>query len=178
LDDLAFKQISVVLDIAPKVRNFGLVSSGGRGDLDPDQKLASRGIRFQRLQLDAPEQVEPLLARFKDQGGEAVIIEANQITGRSRDQIARVAKSLSLITVAESPEFVQAGCLMTYTAPREDVEPMMAEQAQAILRGADPSSIPFRLPSRFKLLLNAKTASEIKLDVPTSFYAQVDELLD
>ena len=46
-----------------------------------------------------------------------------------------------------------------------------------ILRGAVPGDLPIQQPTKFDLVINLKTAKELKLTVPQSVLQQATELI-
>jgi len=47
-----------------------------------------------------------------------------------------------------------------------------------ILRGADPAELPFELPTRFDLVVNARSARAIGLSMPQSLLLRADRVID
>jgi len=73
----------------------------------------------------------------------------------------------------------EVGCLITYGEDANfEMGPRAAFQVIKILNGTKPSDIPIEQPSKFKLIVNAKTAKALSLTVPPSMLAMADEVIE
>ena len=94
-----------------------------------------------------------------------------------RKRIAALAANRRLPAMYGTSEFVEAGGLMSYGPNRPDLYRRTATYVDKILKGAKPADLPVEQPTRFKLVLNLKTARALHLTIPRSFLIRADQVI-
>jgi putative tryptophan/tyrosine transport system substrate-binding protein len=74
--------------------------------------------------------------------------------------------------------FARDGGLLSYGPYPIDIIRRAATYVDRILRGAKPVELPVQLPTKFKMVLNLKTAKALGLTIPPNLLALADEVIE
>ena len=74
--------------------------------------------------------------------------------------------------------FVKDGGLVSYGPDPIDGFRSGASYVDRILKGEKPADLPVQAPTKYELAFNLKTAKALGLDVPPSFLASADEVIE
>jgi putative ABC transport system substrate-binding protein len=75
-------------------------------------------------------------------------------------------------------ELVESGGLMAYSFDLAELNKQVANDIDAILRGANPAEIPFYQATKFEMSINLKTAKTLGLTVPATLLASADKVIE
>jgi putative tryptophan/tyrosine transport system substrate-binding protein len=92
--------------------------------------------------------------------------------------VADLALKHGLPLASTAPGYVFEGGLMAYSEDWNAVYDRAAAIVDRILKGAQPAGIPVELPTKFKLIVNAKTARALRLAIPQSIMIRADAVID
>jgi putative tryptophan/tyrosine transport system substrate-binding protein len=67
---------------------------------------------------------------------------------------------------------------MSYWFTEVDLYHRAAIIVDKVLKGAKPANIPIEQPTKFEVVLNLKTASELGIEVPTAILLRADKLIE
>ncbi len=115
-----------------------------------------------------------VLARHRP---DAMVTFSDPLTVSNRRQIVEYATRQRLPMISELRQFAEAGALMSYGASLADLFRRAAGHVDKILRGTKPADLPVEQPTKFELVINAKTAKTLGLTVPQSLLLRADEVI-
>ncbi len=119
-----------------------------------------------------------MFKQMAERGVEAVIVGAGHTTGPQRQRIAELAMTSRLPTICGWKQWIVAGCLLSYGPYPEDMYRRTADYVDKILNGAKPADLPVEQPTKFRLIVNLKTAKALGLTIPPLLLQRADQVIE
>jgi len=126
---------------------------------------------------DAPE-IERAITAFARSSNSGLIVTLGAPTIAHRGLIIALAGRHRLPAVYPARYFVTAGGLISYGPDPIDPFRRAASYVDRILNGEKPADLPVQAPTKYKLVINLKTAKALSLEVPTTLLARADEVIE
>ena len=95
-----------------------------------------------------------------------------------RDLIITLAARHKLPAVYYERFFVAGGGLISYGPDYLDEFRRAAGYVDRILKGEKPADLPVQAPTKYKLVINLKTAKTLGLTMPPSLLTTADEVIE
>jgi len=112
-----------------------------------------------------------------NQHAQAFILTPNPVALTNRDQITSLARKNHLPSMYAQEEYVQAGGLMSYGPSTPESLRRAATYVDKILKGAKPADLPVEQPTKFRLVIDLRTAKGLGLAIPASLIHRADEVI-
>jgi putative tryptophan/tyrosine transport system substrate-binding protein len=109
---------------------------------------------------------------------EGILVTEEGVHVSNAKLIVELAEKSRLPAMYPYKLFVEAGGLMSYGTDVSDWGYNLADIVGQILKGAKPSEIPVRQPTKFELAINLKTAKALGLTVPATLLVAADEVIE
>jgi putative ABC transport system substrate-binding protein len=117
-------------------------------------------------------------ASISQEGADAILVGASPDNYTNRRLIIELAGKARLPTMFVWREAAEVGGLMAYAVDLQELWRHAARQVDQIFKGASPGEIPYYQATKFKLIINLKTAKELGLSVPPGILAIADEVIE
>jgi putative ABC transport system substrate-binding protein len=90
----------------------------------------------------------------------------------------RLTLEYRLPAVSGLRRFADSGGLVAYASEFSDLPKRAATYVDRILKGAKPADLPVEQPTKFELVINAKTAKALGLKIPPSLLQRADQVIE
>lgn len=182
--DMVKNRLRVLAEIVPGLSRVGVLWPGG-GNPVMDREWAETqaaakalNLQVQALEVRGAADLAGAFAEATRQQAQALVIfSMPTLIVSAGAQIAELAVTHRLPTVAHIPRYPVGGGLMSYGANPFAFFRQAAGYVDRILKGASPAEMPVEGPKKASLVVNLKAAKAIGLTIPPAVLAQADEVI-
>jgi ABC-type uncharacterized transport system substrate-binding protein len=176
------KRLEILRELVPGAREIGFLYNPNNAASLLALKEAEAAAALLRLPFHpypAAEiaAFEPILQMLRAPRASALLVGIEPFFFSSRRQIVEVIGRHSVPAIYGAREFVADGGLVSYGPSLDDASRQAAIYVDKILKGAKPADLPVEQPTKFELVINAKTAKALGLTIPPSVLARADEVI-
>ena len=182
MPDLAGKRLELLREVVPALRALAIMGNvGNRGTVleiaEVQAAAETLGLEVAKFEIRRAEDIAPAFETLKGRA-EALYIVSDPLVVSDRGRINTLALGVQMPTLYSVEENVRAGGLLSYGPDRPEMWRRAADLVDKILRGAKAAEIPVEQPTKFKLVINLKTANALGLNVPPTLLARADEVIE
>jgi putative ABC transport system substrate-binding protein len=136
------------------------------------------GLSMWPVVINMPEDIEPAFSKIVQDGANGIILGTGGLLFVQRERIGASALAHKIPVLAHIAEEVPPGLLMSYGQDFPDFFRRAVAYTDKILKGAKPADLPVEQPTKFKLVLNLKTAKALGLTIPQTLVLTADEVIE
>jgi putative tryptophan/tyrosine transport system substrate-binding protein len=177
------KRLQILTQILPNLQRVAVLRTIG----DPNVTFAMRSVEqaapklnvdLQLIDIRTADELPNAFEAMQKSNAEALLIISSAVTYRATKQIAELALAHHLPSCSPFQEYVMAGGLVGLGPDLEVMAAQGADLVDKIIKGAKPAELPVEQPTRYRLLLNLRTAKTLGLNVPLSLQQAADEVIE
>jgi len=136
------------------------------------------GLRLQLVPAVGPDDLVSAFATMAREHADALIVMPSPMLFSEYGRIVSIAANSRLPAMGAAREFVDLGGLMSYGVNLPDLARQTATYVDKILKGAKPAELPVEQPIKFELVINLKTARELRLAISREFLLVADDVVE
>jgi putative tryptophan/tyrosine transport system substrate-binding protein len=181
--ELSGKRIELLKDVVPKIDRLAVLRNPGFpavGIQSKETEVAAKamGIKLQAWEVRNAQEFPSVFSSIGKSGLDGLIVFSDPVLlERNRGTIIALALKHRIPTVYPWKNYVEEGGLASYSANLLDMHRRAATYVDKILKGAKPGDLPVEQPTKFELVINLKTATQIGLTVPPNVLARADKVI-
>ena len=180
---LCGKWLELLKQIAPKVSRVMVVrdpsETSGIGQLTAIQILApSLGVEVAPVDARDSKEIERTVGTIARNANVGLIVTLSGSAIVHRKLLIALADRHRLPAIYPGRFFVKDGGLVSYGPDPIDGFRSGATYVDRILKGEKPADLPVQAPTKYELAFNLKTAKALGLEVPPSFLASADDVVE
>jgi putative ABC transport system substrate-binding protein len=180
--DLSGKRLSLFKEAVPKLARVAIV-------IDPrdpfvrslgaayEKAAKAAGLLIQIFEVTTADEIEQAFSAIARNGFDGACV-VGPLMYNERARVGTSALAHKVPTIAGNGEQAPYNMLLTYGPDFPDYYRRAVGYVDKILKGAKPGDLPIEQPTRFKLVINMKTAMALGLSVPPSLVSTADEVIE
>jgi putative ABC transport system substrate-binding protein len=175
------KRVELLSELVPKATRIAVLFNMSNPAIprqwrEVETAARSLGLQAQLLDVRRTEDLRPAFDVATRQRADALVVGLETITLANAPLIVDLAAKHRLPAMYASTEFV--GGLASYGVNYPDHYRRAATYVDKIFKGTRPGDLPFQLPLKYDLVVNAKTAKALGLTIPASIRLQAERFVE
>jgi putative ABC transport system substrate-binding protein len=177
--ELAGKRLELLKEAMPSVSRIAVLwDSFGQRQLELLEPAArSLGVQLHSIEMRAPYDFGAAIKTAKRERVEAMMVMFSPVFYVERARIAALALDSHMPTMYQEDSTVLAGGLISYGPTFQEMWFRAGYFVDRLLKGAKPSELPVEQATKFRLVVNLKTAQALGLTMPQSILLRADEVI-
>lgn len=182
--EISTKSVELLREMVPGVRRLGVLMADNPLHATQLREIeaaaGSAGLLAVPARAVREADLESAFSRLVEKGADALIVLAGVHDGNTErnTRLAGLAAKAKLPAIYELPYLPAVGGLMSFGPDIPESRKVAAAYVARILRGARTSDLPVQRPTKFRLVINARTARALGLGIPQSLRIQAAELIE
>jgi ABC-type uncharacterized transport system substrate-binding protein len=177
------KWLELLKQVAPGVTRVAVLRdpfiTAGTGQFGAIQSTApSLGIDVTPVNVRDASEIERAVVAFARSPNGGLIVTGSALAVVHRSLIIKLAARHKMPAIYFERNFVTSGGLISYGPDYLDQFRRSASYVDRILKGEKPADLPVQAPTKYKLVINLKTAKEIGLTMSPTLLATADEVIE
>jgi putative tryptophan/tyrosine transport system substrate-binding protein len=180
---LTAKRLDILRTLVPKANVFAVLVNPTAMQASEQMKEAQDSVRslgfdLRVLHARSEADFDPALATLGGVQNVALLVSADPLFNARRQILIASANRYAIPAIYSRREFAADGGLISYGGSGSAPYRLMGTYVGRILKGEKPADLPVAQPTKFELVINLKTATELRLDVPDKLLALADEVIE
>jgi len=184
LNELAGKRLTLLTALVPQEMTVAYLVGDQQAyereaQLTSDLLAVARELGRQVIVLEcrSTSDFDSAFATLVERRAGALLVSAFPLAFNNRDKILALAAHHQIPAMYPQSPYAYEGGLMSYFAV-VTLRQVVVDYVAPILKGAKPADLPIQQPTKFRLVINLKTAKALGVTIPDKLLALADEVIE
>jgi putative ABC transport system substrate-binding protein len=181
LDDTASKRLELMKEAVPRVRRTAFLWNPDHPDnelVEAQRAAPALNMELLPVEMRGPADLESALRALSDARPDALYVVSSRHTVLNIPRIVEFTKSNRIPLAGGWGAWARAGALFSFGPNVNEMARRTAEYVDKIIEGAKAAELPIQQPTKFELVINAKAAKSMDIDVSPTLLARADEVIE
>ena len=177
--EIVGKRFELLQEVLPRIRRVAYLHSGGKREKSAAEQAGRRlGIQVESLEVRSLTDLEGVVEAATRSLAAGIVVGSAPLFHRNDYRVVQLINARRLPAIFFDRGFAEAGGFIAYGASIADVWRRAAVFVDKILKGTKPADLPIEQPTKFDLIINAKTAKALGLAIPQSILTRADQIIE
>ena len=179
--ELSAKRLEVLRELVPGISRVAALwdpTTGTSQVMLTENAAQSLNIKLQILEVRRRDGLAGVFETARREQAEALNVFSSPFLASLYREIIDLAAKHRLPAIYQWKEHVEAGGLISYGPSLAGLWRQTAMIVAKVLRGAKPADLPVEQPTKFELMVNARTAKSLGLALSPSILLRADEVIE
>jgi putative tryptophan/tyrosine transport system substrate-binding protein len=181
--ELTPKRMELLKSVTPGLERIGILWNDADNGMQLRAKASEAGAKSMSIGVDKvvvrdAGDFDKAFGLITDDKPGALLVVADVLTMSNAKRILDYAIGHKLPAIFEVDSVATMGGLLAYGPDQDETSERVGALVDRILKGTSPAELPFEQPTRFKLVVNLKTAKALGITVPPTVLAIADEVVE
>jgi putative ABC transport system substrate-binding protein len=183
LSELPAKEVELLDELVPKGAVIGYL-------IDPSDPVTESDVKNVQAAADAlghklvivgaksQPKIAPAIATLAQQNIKALFVNAHPLFNVNFPEILALAGRNAMLTISSWEGFAADGGFISYGTSIDEANRLVGIYSGRVLKGEKPADLAVQQSTRFRLVINLKTAKPLGVTIPQSILARADDIIE
>jgi putative ABC transport system substrate-binding protein len=182
--DIGSKWLQVLKDIAPSVKEISVMFNPRTSPYNAffmksiERVAPSFGVLATHASVQSTEDIQKAIVSLGTRADSGLILPSDPFTFDQAALIGSLATNNRLPGIYAFSLFAESGGLVAYGIDNDEQFPKAADYVSRIMKGEKAGELPIQAPTRYRMVINLKTAKTLNLQIPPTLLALADEVIE
>ena len=182
--EVTAKRLGLLRELLPKATRIGVlvnptnVETTERTVRDVNAAADALGLQIQALNASNGNEIDAAFTTLASGRADGLLVGADAFFVSRRVLIAILAARHMVPAIYTVGEYAEAGGLISYGTDVADSIRQQGIYVGRILKGTKPTDLPVVQSTKFKFVINLRTAKALGLEVPPTLLSRADEVIE